>query len=123
MERQLHPGIGRSILHLARRAKVAVLVPAVRVVVVVPPAARRDALLQLLDAEAAFLFLPFLAWFRFLLRLVLAWFHGGTSFQAVCGRIVAVIPRRADRTPGRCRAGEDLARLLDLIGRLASATT
>src|SRR6516164_4444818 len=71
--------------------------------------ARRDPFLQLDKLEAA---LPLgLAGRRGLGlaaglygRLDLAWFHDGTSFRINSGLRFdeAIIPRRADRAPGRC---------------------
>src|SRR5262249_26246127 len=68
----------------------------------------RDPFFQPDDLEAVFPLL--LAGLRFLLRLVLARFHREPPFTRSAVGWLRSSPRRADRSPGRCRAGEGLAR-------------
>src|SRR5262249_44518715 len=68
--------------------------------------ARRDPLLQPHDVEAAFP--PFAARIRCFLRRFFARFHGEPPFEFGLQYNGSITSRRADRAPGRCRAGESL---------------
>src|SRR5262249_20040021 len=92
---------------------------------VIASLARRDALLQFDDLEAALPLLPFLAGGGGLLRLILTWVHNGTSFRAVCGITEWSSPSLQTKRPGDARAGAATvtAAVIAALGRMSEQRT